>query len=98
MKNLARGIAAALFALLLLGSAPAKDNTDREQMRSHHPEPPLVYDVEDTGAHYRTPVFASFDRQPIIRPLPDPFVFFDDGRGDDENRRDTSFASWERRR
>src|SRR5205085_8356884 len=29
---------------------------------------------------------------------PDPFVFFDAGRHADENRRDTSFASWERRR
>jgi hypothetical protein len=52
----------------------------------------LVYDVENTGAHHPAPTFPSFDQLPIIRPLPDPFVFFKDGR------RDTSFASWEERR
>jgi hypothetical protein len=50
-----------------------------------------VYNVENTGAHYRAPNFPSFDRLPIIRPLPDPFRFV-------EGYRDTSFASWERRR
>lgn len=53
---------------------------------------PLVYDVENTGAHHPAPTFPSFDQLPIIRPLPDPFVFFKDGR------RDTRFASWEERR
>ncbi|MGH9530242.1 MAG: hypothetical protein ACRD2S_10040, partial [Terriglobales bacterium] len=52
---------------------------------------PLVYNVENTGAHYRAPVFPSFEQLPIIRPLPDPFRFVD-------GFRDTSFASWERRR
>lgn len=53
---------------------------------------PLVYDVENTGAHFPAPNFPSFDQLPIIRPLPDPFVFFEDGR------RDTSFSSWAQRR
>src|SRR5512145_2399912 len=52
---------------------------------------PLVYDVENTGAHFPAPTFASFEWLPIVRPLPDPFRFFD-------GTRDTSYASWERRR
>lgn len=52
---------------------------------------PLVYDVENTGAHYPAPDFPEFDRLPIVRALPDPFRFFD-------GTRSTSFASWERRR
>src|SRR5262245_19977122 len=54
--------------------------------------PPLVYDVENRGADLPAPTFPSFDQLPIIRPLPDPFVFFKDGR------RDTSFESWSERR
>lgn len=54
--------------------------------------PPLVYDVENTGAQFPKPILPAVSDLPIIRPLPDPFVFFD-GRP-----RDTSFASWERRR
>jgi hypothetical protein len=52
---------------------------------------PLVYGVENTGASYSAPLFPSFDQLPIIRPLPDAFLFADGSR-------DTSFASWERRR
>jgi hypothetical protein len=52
---------------------------------------PLVYSAENTGASYSAPVFPSFAQLPIIRPLPDPFVFAD-------GTRDTSFSSWERRR
>jgi hypothetical protein len=52
---------------------------------------PHVYSVENTGARYRTPNFPSFGKLPIIRPLPDPFHFY-------EGYRDTSFPSWERRR
>src|SRR5688572_2105563 len=91
MKRLAQCMGAALFAALVLGSAAGKDEPDREQTRRHHHKLPLVYDVENTGARYPAPVFPSFDQLPIIRPLPDPFVFFD-------GRRNTSFASWERRR
>jgi len=53
---------------------------------------PLVYSKENTGAHFPAPTFPSFDQLPIVRPLPDPFVFFKDGRRDDR------FSSWERRR
>ena len=52
---------------------------------------PFVYSAENTGAHHPAPVFPSFDWLPIVRPLPDPFRFFD-------GTRDTSFESWERRR
>jgi len=91
MKRLVHCMGAALSAVLVLGSATGEDKPDRDRMLFHHQERPLVYDVENTGARYPTPVFPSFDQLSIIRPLPDPFVFFD-------GRRDTSFASWERRR
>jgi len=99
MKRLAHCIGAALFAVLLLGSAPAKaqdcsslpDKLDRDQKPCYHQELPLVYDVENTGAHYPTPVFPSFDQLPIIRPLPDPFQFAD-------RFRRPWFHDWERRR
>ena len=55
------------------------------------PTPPLVYDVENTGANFAKPVLLPFDQLPFIRPLPDPFLFADGSR-------DTSFTSWERRR
>jgi len=58
---------------------------------SANPHIPLVYDVENTGAHFAAPTFPEFDRLPIVRPLPDPFQFFD-------GTRNTSFDSWERRR
>ncbi len=53
---------------------------------------PLVYNMENTGAQYPAPTFPSLAQLPIIRPLPDPFVFFVDGR------RDTTLAAWEQRR
>ncbi len=93
MKRLTYCIGTALFAVLVLGSVHAGERTDRDQ---RHHAPPLVYDVENTGARYPAPAFPSFDQLPIIRPLPDPFVFFSKGRHED--RRDTRFASWERRR
>jgi hypothetical protein len=43
------------------------------------------------GADYAAPEFPEFDRLPIVRPLPDPFRFFD-------GKRDSSFNAWERRR
>jgi hypothetical protein len=52
---------------------------------------PLVYSVENTAANYPPPAFLPFAQLPIIRPLTDPFRFAD-------GTRDTSFASWERRR
>ena len=53
---------------------------------------PLVYNVENTGAEYPQPVLLPYDQLPSIRPLPDPFAWAN-GSG-----RDTSLASWERRR
>jgi hypothetical protein len=45
---------------------------------AQRPQPPLVYTVENTGAGlYPAPVFPSFAHLPIIRQLPDPFVFAD---------------------
>lgn len=109
MKTLAyHCIGVALCAVLLHGSAPAKaqdcdspdgtipDKPDRGEC--HHRNLPLAYDVENTGASFPTPVFPTFAQLPIIRPLPDPFVFFDASRRDAASGRDTSFSSWERRR
>jgi hypothetical protein len=53
--------------------------------------------VENTGASFPAPAFPSFGQLPIVRPLPDPFMSFARSRRD-ESRRDTAFASWERRR
>lgn len=52
---------------------------------------PLVYPVRNSGMHFRAPIFPSFAKLPIVRPLPDPFQFFD-------GYRDTSLTSWERHR
>jgi hypothetical protein len=98
MKRAAHCIGAALFAVLSVGSAAGKDEPDSDQTKFHHRDVPRVYDVENTGARYPAPVFPSFDQFPIIRPLPDPFVFFDESRRGNKNHRDTSFSSWERRR
>ena len=44
-------------------------------------EPPLVYNQENTGAGlYPAPVYPSFADLPIVRQLPDPFVFADGQR------------------
>jgi len=96
MKKLMHCVVAALSAVTILGSAHAVDDTDRDQSRPRRHALPLVYDSENTGARYAAPDFPSFDQFPIIRPLPDPFVFFRQGRQDPD--RDTRFASWERRR
>ena len=52
---------------------------------------PLVYKVENSGAKFPKPTFPSFDKLPIIRPLPDPFLMAN-------GKRDTTFANWELRR
>jgi len=75
-------IAFGLTAVLLLGAATAQAQT-----------PPLVYNVENSGQGlYPAPTFPDFAHLPIVRQLPDPFVFFD-GSG-----RDTSFAALEHHR
>jgi hypothetical protein len=73
---------------LVLGAATG---ASAQEKRAHDWSVPLVYQAENTGAHYSAPAFPSFERLPIIRPLPDPFRFA-------AGYRDTSFASWERRR
>src|SRR5690349_6945934 len=87
MKRIFHCLGAASLAVAVLAPALAHDR--------HH-APPLVYDVENTGANYPAPVFPSFEQLPIIRPLPDPFRFYNSGRHEPD--RDTRFSSWERRR
>jgi hypothetical protein len=96
------GLAKASFSLMLLllvtAAAPRafaqdKDNDEGQQTEKTFGDSytPLVYSVENTGAHYPAPAFPSFGYLPIIRPLPDAFRFANGWR-------DTSFRSWERRR
>lgn len=79
-----------LPALLLLLTAAAPQASAQENT-SGDSSTPLVYNVANTGANYPAPTFPPFAQLPIIRPLPDPFVFAD-------GTRDTSFSSWEKRR
>jgi hypothetical protein len=90
MKTSAHWLGAALFAVLLTGSATPRAE-DCDSGACAHRQPPLVFDVENTGAHFRTPDFPSFAQLPIVRPLPDPFRSWN-------GRREFSFESWERRR
>jgi len=96
MMPSARWISAALLAVLLSGaSAPRAQECDSSVAPDggcHHRQLPLVYNAENTGARYPAPVFPPFAQLPIVRPLPDPFTFFDG------SHRDASAASWERRR
>jgi hypothetical protein len=54
--------------------------------------PPLVYDVENTGADCTKPPLPTLGELPIVPPLTDPFEW-SDGSG-----RSTDFADWCRRR
>jgi hypothetical protein len=74
-----------LFVPVTAAGAFAQEDTSADSIL------PLVYDTENTGAAFAAPTFPEFAHLPIIRPLPDPFVFAD-------GTRDTSFANWERRR
>ncbi len=53
---------------------------------------PLVYEAENTGAHFPKPTLPAFDELQSVSPLPDPFAW-SDGSG-----RSTEFANWKRRR
>jgi hypothetical protein len=77
-----------IVLLTLLATASA---TLAQEQTSGDSRIPLVYKVENTGAKYPKPTFPSFDKLPIIRPLPDPFAMAN-------GKRDTSFANWELRR
>ena len=79
-----------MFLLLVAAIAPKAFAQDRENTFADA-FTPLVYPVENTGAHFPAPNFPSFAQLPIIRPLPDPFQFAN-------GFRDTNFSSWERRR
>lgn len=84
----ARAAAAVMVLLFVAAAAPlafAQENTSGDSSL------PLVYSVANTGANYPAPTFPPLAQLPIIRPLPDPFVFAD-------GTRDTSFSSWEKRR
>jgi hypothetical protein len=80
-----------LSLLLLLFVSAASPGAFAQENTSGDSSTPLVYNLENTGANFAAPVFPDFAYLPIIRPLPDPFRFFD-------GTRDTSFANWERRR
>ena len=69
-----------IAAVLLLGAANSLAQT-----------PPLVYNVENTGASYPAPTIPDFAHTPINRQLPDPFVFFN-------GTRDTTWSAYEQHR
>ncbi len=80
-----------LISLLFVSAAAQAALAQENEKTDGDSSIPLVYHMENTGAHYRTPNFPSFAQLPIIRPLPDAFQFAD-------GERDTDFSSWERRR
>jgi len=59
--------------------------------RSYAQTPPLVYSVENTGASTPAVNFPDFAHTPLIRQLPDPFVFAN-------GTRDTSWGAFEQHR
>jgi hypothetical protein len=88
----ALSVAKIAFALALFPLVSAATLTlQAQEQTSGDSRIPLVYKVENTGAKDPKPTFPSFDKLPIIRPLPDPFVMAN-------GKRDTSFANWEMRR
>ncbi len=54
--------------------------------------PPLVFDVENTGVDCTKPPLPTITELPVVEPLTDPFEW-SDGSG-----RDTTYASWVKRR
>src|SRR5579862_1459014 len=68
-SNYAKVSLSLMLAMLVSAApkAPAQEKTWADSST------PLVYGVENTGAHFRTPDFPSFGQLPIVRPLPDPF-------------------------
>ncbi len=53
---------------------------------------PLVYDAENSGKEFATPVLPNLDELPVVEKLTDPFEW-SDGSG-----RSTKFSDWSRRR
>jgi hypothetical protein len=79
------GFPVLLAAAVVVSQASAQEKTGRDASL------PLVYSVENTGAQYPAPTYPSFAQLPIVRPLPDPFLFTN-------GLRDTAFNAWEVRR
>jgi Glucuronyl esterase, fungi len=79
-------------AVLLLGTVTSAAQGQPAEDTSADSVTPLVYNVENTGATSVAPTFPSFADLPIVRPLPDPFVYLSTGA------RDTSFGAWEQHR
>lgn len=76
-----------LFLLIAIGImlVACSENYAQEEI-------PLVYSVENTGAVYQLPPLPDFDDLPVVNPLTDPFEW------SDGSSRDTTFASWSKRR
>jgi hypothetical protein len=91
MKNLRLIALCSLAAALLVGAATPKAFAQDRESTSADSSTPLVYSVENTGAHFPAPNFPPFAQLPIVRPLPDPFQ-------STGGLRDSFFTSWERRR
>jgi hypothetical protein len=85
LKKTRLWLALFVFVSAATSAAFAQENTSNDSTI------PLVYSAQNTGANYPEPAFPSFAQLPIIRPLPDPFLFAN-------GTRDTSFASWEQHR
>jgi len=79
-----------MLALVVFATTPRAFSQDKERTFADG-FTPLVFSAENTGAHFPAPNFPSFDKLPIVRPLPDPFMFNDGFRR-------PWFQSWEQRR
>ncbi|MGA7339202.1 MAG: hypothetical protein WBX18_01305 [Terracidiphilus sp.] len=89
-SNCAKAVLTAMLGLLLWAVTPGASAQDRENTFGDA-FTPLVYNVENTGANFPAPKFPSFGQLPIVRPLPDPFLFNDGFRR-------PWFQNWEQRR
>ncbi len=78
------------LALLVSAATPGAFSQDREKTFADA-FTPLVFPVQNTGAEFPAPNFPTFAQLPIVRPLPDPFMF-------DDGFRRPGFNDWERRR
>ncbi|HUA67750.1 MAG TPA: hypothetical protein VMA13_04310, partial [Candidatus Saccharimonadales bacterium] len=61
-------------------------------------DPPLVYNVENTGANYALTNFPAMGHLPLVQPLPDPFMWFSAYTNGTFIGRSTNFADWEHHR
>ena len=64
-------------------------------------KPPLVYDVENTGAKFGKPILPSIDKLPVVEPLTDPFMWSATNPRTWTNAakaRSTRFKDWSKRR